>query len=218
MDSRIIRLRRPPTLHVQDQPFVPAVANLDEIESRWRALRKANPAYYDGRLLHVLGVHRNGHGGAVLHLADCAYRFHAVQNESFDLGVRSLGVKGLIILEGRVLLGKRSRHVGHNPGLWEFAPGGGVDPNEAPSQTIIKELEEETGFAPTSDPVAIALIYDDSARSWELIYRIESGEQQHKPSAEYDELRWCAPTDLPSDLSPISRLMTRLLTESKQVE
>jgi len=211
--SRIIRLRRPPTLHVQEEPFVPQCANLDDVDARWRALCSKNPAYFDGRLLHVLGVHRNGHGGAVLHVADCAYRFHAVQDELFDLGVRSLGVKGLIERDKHYLLGKRSERVGYYPGLWEFAPGGGVDPRESPAQTIVHELEEETGFAPARDPVPIALIYDDDARSWEMIFRIQVGEKSREPSDEYDELRWCAADDLPADLSPISRLMAGLLPE-----
>lgn len=70
----------------------------DEIERRWNSLRAKNPNYFDGRLYHVLGVHRNGHGGATLHVMECAYRYHAVQTPDFDLGQRALGVKGVTML------------------------------------------------------------------------------------------------------------------------
>src|SRR5690554_6175680 len=59
--SRTIHLRRPVVLQVEDQPFVPNcnAEQLAEIERRWEARRSANPALHDGRLTHVLGVHRN---------------------------------------------------------------------------------------------------------------------------------------------------------------
>ncbi len=120
--SRTIHLRRPAILSVVDEPHVPDVPPdmLAEVEWRWEALCRANPRYFDGRLYHVFGVHRNGHGGAVIHVADCAYRYHAVQNEDLDLGVRPLGTKGLIQCADRFLLGKRAMTVGSYQSAWEF--------------------------------------------------------------------------------------------------
>lgn len=49
----------------------------------------------------------------------------------------------------RVFLGKRAETVGYAAGRWSLF-GGKVDRNESPSQAIIREIREETGwrFAP----------------------------------------------------------------------
>src|SRR5688572_2522056 len=146
---RTIHLRRPATLSVQEGVFVPNVDPhiLSEVERRWDSLCRANPAYYDGRLYHVLGVHRNGHGGATLHVIDCAYRFFAVQDDHFDTGVRALGVKGITSSpQGLILMGRRAQHVAAYRGMWEFAPAGSAEPGRDPAQLIQHELIEETGL------------------------------------------------------------------------
>jgi 8-oxo-dGTP pyrophosphatase MutT (NUDIX family) len=199
-----------------DEPFVPEgpPGALDEVQWRWAALRRRNPAYFDGRLLHVLGVHRNGYGGAVLHVADCAYRFHAVQDAQFDLGVRPLGVKGFTMRGGRALVGKRSPRVAGYPGQWEFAPGGVVEPGRTPEQTVVAELMEETGLTPRREPTPIALLYDPVLRCWENVFRIEPADDAADVSPltdEYDELLWRAADDLPEPLTPTARQMTALL-------
>lgn len=212
--ARTILLRRPAVLSIAEGVFVPEVGGdaLEEVEHRWRRLCEENPAYYDGRLYHVLGVHRNGHGGAVLHVMDCAYRFHAVQDESFDVGVRPLGAKGLTIREGRVLMGRRANAVGSYQGLWEFAPGGVVEVGASPAGIVASELAEETGLATAREPTPIALLYDKVLRCWELAYRLVPGDGAPVPGpGEYDELRWCGTKDLPDDLTPIAMQMARLL-------
>jgi 8-oxo-dGTP pyrophosphatase MutT (NUDIX family) len=196
-----------------DQPFVPAgdASVMDEVARRWDELQAANPAYFDGRLCHVIGVHRNGYGGAVVHVADCAYRYFAVQDEDFDLGVRPLGVKGITRrADGRVLVGRRSSSVAGYPGCWEFAPGGVVEPGEDPAGAVVKELAEETGLS-CDAPTAVALVFDDVIRCWEAIYRITPAATELHASDEYDELAWCEPDDVPDDLTPIARTMIGLL-------
>lgn len=218
VQPRLIRLRRPVTLSVLDGPFVPNGQDglLDKIERRWNALLRANPAFFDGRLLHVLGVHRNGYGGAVLHVVDCAYRFHAVQDESFDLGVRPLGVKGVTDHNGRILLGRRSSRVAACRGMWEFAPGGVVEPGDQPDETVRRELTEETALRCAGEPVAAAVIFDPVVRSWEVVFRLSIHDTAALScsTAEYDELRWCTTVELPPthELSPIARQMLPLIT------
>ena len=211
--SRCIRLRRPATLSVMDEPFVPAgePGLLDEVQWRWDALCKGNPRYFDGRLYHVLGVHRNGYGGAVLHVADCAYRFYAVQDEDFDLGVRPLGVKGIVIRDGLVLLGRRAPDVAAYAGRWEFAPGGAVEPGKTPVQTVMDELAEETGLTAGREPTPVAVLYDSVLRCWEIVFRIEPGAGGAPTTAEYAETRWRRPDDLPADLTPTARQMIPLV-------
>jgi 8-oxo-dGTP pyrophosphatase MutT (NUDIX family) len=216
--QRTIHLRRPATLSVVEEPFVPQgpAGLLEEIERRWAALRQANPAYFDGRLYHVIGVHRNGYGGAILHVADCAYRFHAVQDDDFDLGVRPLGVKGITMRGGRVLLGRRSMRVARYGGLWEFAPGGVVDPGELPVETVRRELMEEAGLRTNRAPTPIAVIHDPCVRSWEIVFRIALEEEavDLTPDGEYDEMTWSEPDDQPGPLTPAAERMVPLLRRS----
>ncbi len=185
---------------------------LDEIDERWNALRAGNPAYFDGRICHVLGVHRNGHGGAVMHVMDCAYRFFAVQRDDFDMGVRPLGVKGLIERDGRYLMGRRSPRVAMYAGMWEFAPSGSVDFGRPPHEVIVHELLEETGLACVGDPIAIAVLFDPMLKCWEIVYRLSiAPNAQPNQTDEYPEVGWYRDDQLPADLSPVARQIAELL-------
>ena len=213
MSSRVIHLRRPATLSVVDEPFVPRDISLDEIERRWQEACRDNPTLYDGRLLHVIGVHRNGYGGAVLHVAPCSYRFHVVQATDLDLGVRPLGVKGITqhIQNDGILLGKRSRNVTYYPGEWEFAPGGVVEPDISPKHAIAEELREETGLTAAHDPVPVAVVYDDVIQCWEMVFHIVSHGDLRRAEDEYDALEWVNQNDLPESLSPAAREIATVL-------
>ena len=48
--SRCIGLRRPPVLLEAPGPYVPDGIDLDEVDARWQALCRRNPAYFDGRV------------------------------------------------------------------------------------------------------------------------------------------------------------------------
>ncbi|MCI0363382.1 MAG: NUDIX hydrolase [Phycisphaerales bacterium] len=186
---------------------------MTEVKHRWESLCRANPAYYDGRLYHVLGVHRNGHGGATLHVIDCAYRFFAVQDDHFDTGVRALGVKGVTSSpDGMILMGRRAQHVAAYRGMWEFAPAGSAEPGRDPAQLIQHELVEETGLQAAREPVPVALLFDPVIRTWELVYRIEAAHNLPSPRTnEYQQLQWHSRDDLPQGLSPIALQITELL-------
>ena len=173
MDARTIQLRRPPVLVRVEGRFVPPGVELAEVDRRWNALCAANPRYFDGSMLQVLGVSRNGHGGVQIHVQECSYRFYAVQKTGFDCGVRPIGVKAVTIAGGRALMGRRSAAVAFYPGLWEFVPGGGLEPGVDPAQQIARELHEEAHLAPCAPAVAVALLFDPHAFTWEIVHRLE---------------------------------------------
>ncbi|MFK7961676.1 MAG: NUDIX hydrolase [Phycisphaerales bacterium] len=204
---RAIMLRRPPVVHMVSGPFVPESPRVAEVDERWALFCERVPAAFDGPVLQVLGVHRNGHGGATVHLAESSYRYYAVQDADFDLGMRPLGAKGITWRGGQVLMGKRAAWVAGYPGCWEFAPGGTVEPGESAATTVVRELFEETGWRPRGEPVPIAMLLDEQLHCWEMVFRLAAGQQEADGSDEYDELRWCPPDQLPGPRSTIAERM-----------
>jgi ADP-ribose pyrophosphatase YjhB (NUDIX family) len=194
--------------------FVPAEPSLEEIDAAWDAMRVANPRFFDGRALHVLGVSRNGHGGVLIHLMETAYRFYAVIREGLDTGVRPLGVKGIAAdaASPRWLMGRRAANVAYYPDQWEFVPGGCLEPGVEPAAMLLRELGEESGFEAASPPVPVALLYDPSAFTWEIVHRVEVHPREgiDPPGWEYRELRFVARGEEPSPLSPIAERMLAL--------
>jgi 8-oxo-dGTP pyrophosphatase MutT (NUDIX family) len=220
--ARIIRLRRPPVFNVLPDPFVPEGVSLEEVDAAWATLCEGNPRYHDGAVLHVLGVVRNGHGGVTVHLAECSYRFHAVQALGIDTAVRPLGVKGVCRFEGHVLVGHRGAEVGSYPKNWEFVPGGSVEPpREGQSvdaaAAVLRELEEESGWVAVSPPVAVAMFLDEEAATWEIVYTFdvtpgEGGPLASPPGWEYSELRLVQPGKIPGPMSPAARMMDSMVS------
>jgi ADP-ribose pyrophosphatase YjhB (NUDIX family) len=217
LEARTIALRRPPVLVAAEGRFVPTRASLDEVDARWAAMCARNPRYFDGALLQVLGTSRNGHGGVQVVVQECAYRFYAVERDgpegpAIDCGVRPLGVKGIATDGERVLVGRRSASVAFYPGLWEFVPGGGLEPGVAPAVQVERELAEEARLALLAPPVAIALLYDPGALTWEIVHALAIA-----PGAmpeigwEYDEFAFVAPDALPEPLAPVARQMAPLV-------
>tara|TARA_Y100001970_G_C14239329_1_gene863882 strand:- start:328 stop:789 length:462 start_codon:yes stop_codon:yes gene_type:complete len=75
-----------------------------------------------------------------------------------------LGV--LIYLEDkkeRILMIHREKEDEHK-GLW-LAPGGKVEPNEAPSETAIREMKEETGLIVRNPEMKAVLTFPDNGDS-----------------------------------------------------
>ncbi|MDA0803554.1 MAG: NUDIX domain-containing protein [Planctomycetota bacterium] len=219
---RLIRLRRPPILHVEPGPFLPPLPSettLDDVDHAWRGLCALNPRYHDGEMLTVLGVSRNGYGGVTINLAQISYRFHAVRHAGIPLGLQPLGVKAMVSSSDgdRFLMGQRSPSVSTYPGLWEFVPGGSVEPGMSIRDALHREWVEESGVAAESlrDLVPVAVLFDPDASTWEVVHRAElASECDLHTSWEHTSLRWLAVHEITSmrdSLSPACALMLELL-------
>jgi ADP-ribose pyrophosphatase YjhB (NUDIX family) len=100
-----------------------------------------------------------------------------------------------VFREGRLLLTRRSAHVGRGAGWWT-PPGGHLDPGEMPEEAVVREAREEVGL-----DVAITGfvgVYTDH-RDPTVVTTIFRAEADGEPrtSDEVSEVRWFAPDELP---------------------
>lgn len=106
----------------------------------------------------------------------------------------SLGAVGVVLNDdGQILLLKHVFHPTHPWGL----PGGWVDRNERPSDTVIREIREETGLRVE---VLAPLIVDFGVYAGHLdlayLCRLDGGHVSL--NSEILAYRWADPNDLPS--------------------
>ena len=183
------------------------------VEERWEALCRDNPRYFDGEILQVLGVVRNGHGGATIHVARTSYRQYAVQRTGIDTGTRILGVKGLCrTASGGWLMGLRSSEVAYYPNEWEFVPGGSVSAGRSPSDALLAELSEESGWEASRAPRALAVIYDPTAFSWEIVYLLDVRPGAAAPTEawEYARIESVPAGEEPRPLAAVANQLIRI--------
>ncbi len=185
--------------------WTPDTHLLPEAEMEWLKRVDINPALYDGWLIQVAGVHRNGYGGVVIQGFKCSYRWYAAQAGDLDVGCRPLGVKGVACCGDKVLFGKRAAWTAHAPSLWELAPSGGVEPGHSPDEAIRAELVEEVGVEVVSPPRAECVMFDPAALSWEVVLTLSLTSEEVNPNtSEYESLVWAHPTSPPGELTTIA--------------
>jgi ADP-ribose pyrophosphatase YjhB (NUDIX family) len=99
--------------------------------------------------------------------------------------------------QGRVLLVRERLD-----GLWTL-PGGWADVNESPSQSVVKEIEQESGYLARA--VKLAALYDRNRHghgptlfhSWKAFFLCEIDGGQPRTSYETDAVDWFALDALP---------------------
>lgn len=107
-------------------------------------------------------------------------------------------VRGAVFQDGRVLLVREAAD-----GLWTL-PGGWADVNEAPSQSVEKEIEQESGFHARA--VKLAALYDRQRHghgptlhhSWKAFFLCEITGGAARGSYETDAVDFFDPARLPA--------------------
>lgn len=107
-------------------------------------------------------------------------------------------VAALIVRAGRTLLGKRSANRAFYPGVWDMF-GGHVEPGEPPSQTLVRELEEELGIEPVQwrflETIRIALPAADDEEAGEMVAHLYlvsawTGTPLNRQPEEHETIGW----------------------------
>jgi len=121
---------------------------------------------------------------------------------------------GVLIRDGRVLLGLRRADRASYPGVWDL-PGGHVEPGESPQDAAWRELHEELGVAAELGASWRVLVDGDAELAVWLV-RVWAGEVRNVADHEHERLGWFAAAELDGlDLAHPSYvdLLTEALTE-----
>lgn len=125
-----------------------------QVDAIWARAVEENPDLFDGTILHVAASDRSG-----LRCRPVSYRFFYAQQKERSLRpamrLVTVGVSGLVRLQGKVLVGTRAPFVTQCPNLFELVPSGSLP---APAETgdwqqidyckqLLTEFYEETGIA-----------------------------------------------------------------------
>ncbi len=123
-----------------------------EVERIWKKEKEARgDALYNGKLLSLLSMDATCLVGEVVD-----YKHFLAQHSDPSLfekiKIVPVAVTGIVSVENKYLIGKRSKRVLTHQGLMEFVPSGGVEQGIMqsgtlyPSQQLLLELFEETGM------------------------------------------------------------------------
>lgn len=202
--------RLPATVRViQSAPLSLASELQEEIQKIWSDAVAIRPKLFNG-IIYILTDHRDD----ALYIAESEYKLSfALQKNSnifSGLSINLLAVTGLLFCKDGLILGRRSRTVTSQNGLWEPAPAGSLSCLD-PRAQVLEELEEELGI--TGDKITKieckGLITDLSTNIADIIFELKTDQnfdsiksriERHK-NDEYDAICCVKTSDLKKFLS-----------------
>lgn len=181
-DERLSSMR----IVISDDP-PPAVT--DDVAGRWAQARAANPRLFDGPVLSLI----DEHDGALLARRDSYQRLtvQCMEPALVEPRVWQLSLTGVLVARDErgiehTLLGRRSHETRVYGGLWEFAPGGGIDAPEPGAASLsgadifdhlLLELREEVGLPADGIEMdrarVIGLTPDPAVGSVDIVIRLD---------------------------------------------
>lgn len=130
-------------------------------------------------------------------------RLESVFAEQSGYATPKIDVRGAVFRDGKLLMVREVL----DQGRWTL-PGGWADVNESPSEAVIKEIREESGFHVRI--VKLAAVWDRSRHGhlpeypfhlWKLFFLCEITGGEAGTSLETSEVAFFGEDELPSDLS-----------------
>ncbi len=123
---------------------------------------------------------------------------------------------GVVVRNGRVLVARR-KPGSHLEGLWEF-PGGKLEPNESPEESLARELREELGVEIQVERILEVVFHRYPEKNVLLLFyscRLIRGEPRPLDVA---ELAWVSRSELPNlDWVPADVAFARKLADEDDV-
>ena len=99
---------------------------------------------------------------------------------------------GILFKNGKILLGKRSKHRRSYPNVWDMI-GGHCETGETPEQTLIRELQEEIGVTPTVFEQIETLLDPNNGETYHVFVVTDwIGKPTHLQSEEHSQIGWFA--------------------------
>jgi 8-oxo-dGTP diphosphatase len=124
----------------------------------------------------------------------------------------SMGAVAIIECDGRILALRQEHRSG-----WSL-PGGLVDRGERPYQTVVREVEEETGLQITSGDV-FATVVDPELRHVDVIYRVScSARPDVRAASEATAAEWFLLEELPDPDGPTRRILAAVRSAERVAE
>lgn len=105
-------------------------------------------------------------------------------------------VGGVLVADGRVLLGHRSPARRWYPDVWDI-PGGHVEAGETSREALDRELREELGVTAVTAVDLRTALFDDHVLIDVWTVTAWTGTPVNRAPDEHDELRWFGADDLP---------------------
>lgn len=199
---------------IRVDPAAPPAPTPTMIE-RWNAAAAANPRLFNGPLLRFLSFDPDTR---TILAGNDTYQRYAMQDRPPPVtgphdhadGVSHLAVTGVVIATDpttgneSVVLGRRGAETFVYPGLWEHAPGGGLETTDIFPQ-LLREMEEELGLEGLDDPPrrdaimhppgpndVLGLAFDPNMPSVDIVVRLRmrpGAERSIRGSWEYGDTR-----------------------------
>ncbi len=110
------------------------------------------------------------------------YKFYFAQRHGMELGLTTIGVSGLIILNEQVIFARRSPHMTGYPNMLELVPSGTIDNAVALANGTVdfvtkikQEFEEEVGLPQhcIQKVTPFAVTYDSHDSSYDILCRLD---------------------------------------------
>lgn len=166
------------TLHWQPD----ALTFSDEQHATVNAIWEQRPPHlFNGSLLvHLQTLVETNHIRLVGTFTE--YKFYFAQRQGFNLGLATIGVSGLIVLENQVVIARRSAHMTGYPNMLELVPSGTIDKGVAQENGLIdyatkikQEFSEEVGL-PESHVLNVnsfGVTYDATDMAYDILCRLD---------------------------------------------